>query len=120
MKITKIYDYGGKHYVLCAVGTNGFIVTVYLIKELVMKKLEIILDLGDGPVVTKYYDEKSDRLLTAIDVVDNDEFVKKQMMKFKIYIHHIIKLITMMNPYILTKTKNKKMNIKCLNCLENL
>lgn len=29
MKITKIYDYGGKHYVLCALGTNGFIVSVY-------------------------------------------------------------------------------------------
>ncbi|KFA57258.1 hypothetical protein [Mageeibacillus indolicus] len=29
MKITKIYDYGGKYYVLCALGTNGFIVSVY-------------------------------------------------------------------------------------------
>ena len=29
MKITKNYDYGGKYYVLCAVGTNGFIVSVY-------------------------------------------------------------------------------------------
>lgn len=29
MKITNDYDYGGKHYVLYAVGTNGFIVTVY-------------------------------------------------------------------------------------------
>lgn len=37
MKITKIYDYGGKHYVLCVVGTNGSIVTVYPIKELVIK-----------------------------------------------------------------------------------
>ncbi|WP_099951182.1 RNA helicase [Ezakiella peruensis] len=42
-----------------------------------MKKIEIILDLGDGPVVTKYYDEKSDRLLTGIDVVDNDEYIQK-------------------------------------------
>lgn len=29
MKITKIYDYGGKHNVLYVVGTNGFIVSVY-------------------------------------------------------------------------------------------
>ena len=28
-KITRIYDLGGKHYVLCALGTNGFIVSVY-------------------------------------------------------------------------------------------
>lgn len=28
-KITRIYDFGGKHYVLCALGTNGFIVSVY-------------------------------------------------------------------------------------------
>ena len=42
-----------------------------------MKKLEIILDLGDGPLVSKYYDEKSDRLLTGIDVVDNDKYIKK-------------------------------------------
>lgn len=27
-KITRIYDFGGKHYVLCALGTNGFIVSV--------------------------------------------------------------------------------------------
>ncbi len=41
------------------------------------KIIEIILDLGDGSVVTKYYDEKSDRLLTGIDVVDNDECIQK-------------------------------------------
>ncbi len=29
MKLTKVYDYGGKHYVLYAVGTKGFIVSVY-------------------------------------------------------------------------------------------
>ncbi|EGS34072.1 hypothetical protein [Megasphaera sp. UPII 135-E] len=28
-RITRIYDFGGKHYVLCALGTNGFIVSVY-------------------------------------------------------------------------------------------
>ncbi|MEB3429145.1 hypothetical protein VLK81_03760 [Citroniella saccharovorans] len=28
-KMTRIYDFGGKHYVLCALGTNGFIVSVY-------------------------------------------------------------------------------------------
>lgn len=28
-KITRIYDFDGKHYVLCALGTNGFIVSVY-------------------------------------------------------------------------------------------
>lgn len=28
-KNTRIYDFGGKHYVLCALGTNGFIVSVY-------------------------------------------------------------------------------------------
>ena len=41
------------------------------------KIIEIILDLDDGSVVTKYYDEKSDRLLTGIDVVDNDECIQK-------------------------------------------
>ena len=77
MKITKNQDYGGKHYVLCVVGTNGFIVTVYPRQELIMKKLQIILDLDDGPVASKYYDEKSDRLLTDIDVVDNDVYIQK-------------------------------------------
>lgn len=28
-RITGIYDFGGKHYVLCALGTNGVIVSVY-------------------------------------------------------------------------------------------
>lgn len=42
-----------------------------------MKKLEIILDLGDGPIVSKYYDEKSDRLLTGIDDVDNKDYIPK-------------------------------------------
>lgn len=42
-----------------------------------MKKLEIRLDLGNGPVVSKYYDEKSDHLLTGMDVVDNDVYIQK-------------------------------------------
>ena len=27
MKITKIYDYGGKYYFFCTIGTNGFILS---------------------------------------------------------------------------------------------
>lgn len=42
-----------------------------------MKKLEIILDLGDGPIVSKYCDEKFDRLLTGIDDVDNKVYIPK-------------------------------------------
>lgn len=42
-----------------------------------MKKLEIIPDLGNGLAVTKYYDEKSNRLITGIDVVDNDVYIQK-------------------------------------------
>lgn len=42
-----------------------------------MKKLYIILDLANGTVVIKYYDERSDRLLTGIDVVDNDVYNRK-------------------------------------------
>lgn len=42
-----------------------------------MKKLEIIPDLGNGLVATKYYDEKSNRLLTGIDFVDNYVYIQK-------------------------------------------
>lgn len=42
-----------------------------------MKKLETTLDLGDGPVVSKYCNEKSDWLLTGIGVVDNYIYIQK-------------------------------------------
>lgn len=35
--------------------------------------VRIMLDFGEGPIWTKYYDESTNRLLTGIDVVDNDD-----------------------------------------------
>lgn len=38
-----------------------------------MKRLKIMLDYGEGPIWTKYYDEAKNKLITGIEIVDNDE-----------------------------------------------
>lgn len=38
-----------------------------------MKKLIIMLDFGEGPIWTEYFDEEKGRLLTGIEKVDNDK-----------------------------------------------
>lgn len=38
-----------------------------------MKRLKIILDYGEAPIWTKYYDEAKNKLMTGIETVDNDE-----------------------------------------------
>lgn len=42
------------------------------------------------------------------------------MMKFRIYIHHIIKLIAVMNPYFFDKEQEKKDKYKMLDLLGKL
>lgn len=38
-----------------------------------MKKLKLMLDFGEGPIWTEYFDEEKGRLLTGIEKVDNDK-----------------------------------------------
>lgn len=38
-----------------------------------MKKLKLMLDFGEGPIWTEYFDKEKGRLLTGIEKVDNDK-----------------------------------------------
>ena len=42
-----------------------------------MKKLIILLDFISGPLWKYIYDTKKKELITVIDVVDNDKYIKK-------------------------------------------
>jgi len=42
-----------------------------------MKKLIILLDFISGPLCKDIYDIKKKELITVIDVVDNDKYIKK-------------------------------------------
>ena len=42
-----------------------------------MKKLIIMLDYISGPLWKDIYDTKKKELITVIDVVDNDKYIKK-------------------------------------------
>ncbi|WP_281268543.1 hypothetical protein [Anaerococcus nagyae] len=42
-----------------------------------MKKLIILLDFISGPLWKDIYDTKKKELITVIDVVDNDKYIKK-------------------------------------------
>ena len=42
-----------------------------------MKKLIILLDFIFGPLWKDIYDTKKKELITVIDVVDNDKYIKK-------------------------------------------
>jgi len=42
-----------------------------------MKKLIIMLDFISGPLWKDIYDTKKKELITVIDVVDNDKYIKK-------------------------------------------
>ena len=85
-----------------------------------MKKLEIILDLDDGPVVTKYYDEKTDRLLTGIDVVDNDEYIQKLNNEIQNLYSSYYKINYNNHPVYFDKDQEKKDKYKMLDLLGKL
>lgn len=85
-----------------------------------MKKLEIILDLGDGPVVSKYYDEKSDRLLTGINVVDNDEYIQKLNNEIQDLYSSYYKINYNNQPVYFDKKQEKKDKFKMLDLLGKL
>ena len=85
-----------------------------------MKKLEIILDLGDGPVVSKYYDEKSDRLLTGIDVVDNDVYIQKLNNEIQDLYSSYYKIDYNDEPVYFDKDQEKKDKYKMLDLLKKL
>ena len=38
-----------------------------------MKKLKLMLDFGEGPIWTEYFNEEKGRLLTGIEKVDDDK-----------------------------------------------
>lgn len=38
-----------------------------------MKKLKLMLDFWEGPILTEYFDREKGRLLTGIEKVDNDK-----------------------------------------------
>lgn len=42
-----------------------------------MQSIKIMLDFLGGPIRTGYYDEKSNRLITGIDVIDKDKHLQK-------------------------------------------
>ena len=85
-----------------------------------MKKLEIILDISDGPVVPKYYDEKTDRLLTEIDVVDNDEYIQKLNNEIQDLYSSYYKINYNDEPVYFDKEQEKKDKYKMLDLLEKL
>ena len=85
-----------------------------------MKKLEIILDLGDGPVVSKCYDEKSDRLLTGIDVVDNDDYIQKLNNEIQDLYSSYYKIDYNDEPVYFDKEQEKKDKYKMLDLLKKL
>lgn len=71
-----------------------------------MKKLIIMLDFISGPLRKDIFDTKNKELVTGIDLVDNDEYFQK---------------INYNNqPLFFDKYQEKKINTKCLICLENL
>ena len=84
-----------------------------------MKKLIIMLDLGDGPVVSKYKDEKSNRLLTGIDVVD-DEYIQNLNNEIQDLYSSYFKINYNDQSVYFDKEQEKKINTKCLTCLGNL
>lgn len=69
--------------------------------------------------MTKYYDEKSDRLLTGIDVVDNDECIQKINNEIQDLYSSYYKINYNNQPVYFDKDQEKKINIKCLICVEN-
>lgn len=85
-----------------------------------MKKIEIILDLGDGPVVSKYYDEKSDSLLTGIDVVDNDVYIQKLNNEIQDLYSSYYKINYNNQPVYFDKEQEKKDKYKMLDLLGKL
>lgn len=85
-----------------------------------MKKLEIILEIGDGPVVPKYYDKKTDRLLTEIDVVDNDEYIQKLNNEIQDLYSSYYKINYNDEPVYFDKEQEKKDKYKMLDLLEKL
>lgn len=70
--------------------------------------------------MSKYYDEKSDRLLIGIYVVDNDEYIQKLNNEIQDLYSSYYKIDYNDQLVFFDKDKEKKINTKCLICLENL
>ncbi|EFO72136.1 hypothetical protein [Lactobacillus iners] len=85
-----------------------------------MKKLKLMLDFGEGPIWTEYFDEEKGRLLTGIEKVDND----KELWDIN---ETIQELFTSYYHFdyndqgcFFDEEQEKKINTKCLTCLGNL
>lgn len=70
--------------------------------------------------MSKYYDEKSDRLLIGIYVVDNDEYIQKLNNEIQDLYSSYYKIDYNDQLVFFDKDQEKKINTKCLICLENL
>lgn len=69
--------------------------------------------------MSKYYDEKSDCLLTGIYVVDNDEYIQKLNNEIQDLYSSYYKIDYNDQLVFFDKDQEKKINTKCLICLEN-
>ena len=78
-----------------------------------MKKL-IMLDFGEGPIWTEYFDEEKGRLLTGIEKVDNDKELWDINETIQNYLHLTATLIIIIRLAFLMKNKRKKTSITCL------
>lgn len=85
-----------------------------------MKKLKLMLDFGEGPIWTEYFDEEKGRLLTGIEKVDNDkelwdinETIQELFTSYYHFDYNDQACFSM-------KNKRKKINTKCLLYLGNL
>lgn len=80
----RIYEYKGNRVMLAAIGTNGFIVTVYpnlIRKEMKMKTMKIMLDYLQGPIWIS--DPNTGQPKTGIETVDGDEKIREISYEFQ-------------------------------------
>lgn len=85
-----------------------------------MKKLKLMLDFGEGPIWTEYFDEEKGRLLTGIEKIDIDKElwdINETIQELFTSYYHLIIMIRLVFSM---KNKRKKINTKCLTCLGNL
>lgn len=85
-----------------------------------MKTLRIMLDFGEGPIWTKYYDKESNRLLTGIKTIDENEELWVLNEKIQNLYSSYYKINYEDQPVFFDKEQEKKDKYKMLDLLNKL
>ncbi len=85
-----------------------------------MKVVSIQLDFGEGPIWTKYYDKESNRLLTGIKAIDENEDLWVLNEKIQDLYSSYYKTNYKNQPVFFDKEQEKKDKYKMLDLLNKL